>query len=138
MEQYTVFCTVCATFGSPSDVMVVPSRQLGDFLVAHRADTLLFFPQVQQLPSSAQFVCHFEAKALFKVDFPYRIIRIGWPSDFSMPFDRHRCGLEQPDRSRRVVRTGYLAAKHPVVATECAQVVLLDPSLALSGMSRFC
>src|SRR6266511_1522310 len=103
VEQYSVFCAVCATFCSPSDVMVVPSRQLGDFLVAQRADTPLFFPDLQQLPSSAEFVCHFEAQALFKVDFPRRVIRIGWPLDFCMPLDRHICGLDEPDRSCRVV-----------------------------------
>src|SRR6266487_1484789 len=138
VEQHTVFCPVRATFCSPSDVMVVPSGQLGDFLVAQRADTPLFFPEVQQLPSSVEFVCHFEAEALFKVDFPRLIIRISWPLDFCVPLDRHICGLDEPDRSRRVVHIGYLATEHPVVATYCAEVALLDPSVALSGMSPFC
>jgi hypothetical protein len=61
MQEHTVGCRIAAPMGLPDAVMVVPSRQSGDFLVADRAETVLLLPQVQQLPSAFEVVCHLHA-----------------------------------------------------------------------------
>ena len=61
MQEYPVVRRITATMGSPDDVMVVPSRQLGNLLMAHGAETFLLFPQIQQLPSAFEVVCHLHA-----------------------------------------------------------------------------
>ena len=61
MQEHTVVCRIAASMSPPDEVMVVPSRQSGDLLVADRAETVLLFPQVQQLPSALEVVCHLHA-----------------------------------------------------------------------------
>src|SRR5258708_38192804 len=97
MEKNSVCCLVAATVSAPNNVMVMPSRQLGDFLVADGADTVLFFPQVKQLSSLSEVVSHFEAKSFLKIDFPIRVIGIGITFDFRMPFDRSVAGITEPN-----------------------------------------
>ena len=48
MNEDAVLCAVCATQRFIHDVVVMPSRYLGDGLVTDWADASLFFPQVQQ------------------------------------------------------------------------------------------
>jgi len=94
VQQDTIVHVVWASQGTPDDVMVVPSSDLGDFLVTDGADALLLFPQVQQLSSPLQGMHHFDPKALFKVDFPLGVIRVGVAFDFDVPFDGNRCRVE--------------------------------------------
>jgi hypothetical protein len=75
MQQHAVLGSVAATKGSPNDVMVMPSRQFGDLLVADRTETILRFPQIEQRPSSLQFLCHLHAQTFLEVEFPSRVIR---------------------------------------------------------------
>src|SRR5688572_27423529 len=50
VQQDTVLCAIRSTTSSPNDMMAVPPRQFGEFLVADRADPALCLPEVQQLP----------------------------------------------------------------------------------------
>ena len=61
MQEHPVVCRIAAPIGPPDSVMVVPSRESGDRLVADGAEPLLLFPQVQQLPSAFEVVCHLHA-----------------------------------------------------------------------------
>ena len=61
VQEYTVGCRITAPMCPPDEVMVVPSRQSGELLVADRAETVLLFPQIQQLPSACEVVCHLHA-----------------------------------------------------------------------------
>src|SRR5262249_2122173 len=63
MQEHPVVCCITASVGPPDDVMVVPARQSGHLLMTDRAKTLLVFPEVQQLPSAFQVVCHLHAYA---------------------------------------------------------------------------
>ena len=58
VENDTVFGLISAAIRSPNDVMVMPARQFGDFLKADGAETVLFFPEVEQLPSSSYSRTH--------------------------------------------------------------------------------
>src|SRR6266487_2335076 len=89
MQEHPVVCRITASVGPPDDVMVVPARQSGNLLMADRAKTLLVFPEVQQLPSAFQVVCHLHAYACFEVHFPVGIVRVCRPFDLHMPLDRH-------------------------------------------------
>ena len=61
MQEHPVVHRIAATVGPPDGVMGMPSRQSGNFLVTKRAETVLLFPEVQQLPSSFEIVCHLHA-----------------------------------------------------------------------------
>ena len=41
-------------------MMAMPPGQLGDFLVTERAESLLLFPEVEQLPFALQVLFHFD------------------------------------------------------------------------------
>jgi hypothetical protein len=89
VQEDTVLCCVPASRCPPDYMMVMPSCKSGNLLAANRTETVLVFPQVQQLPSAFEGLCHFHAKALFKVHFPLRVIRVGCPFDLDMPLNRH-------------------------------------------------
>ena len=89
MQEHPVVRRIAATIGPPDGVMVMPSRQSGNFLVTDRAETVLLFPEVQQLPSSFEIVCHLHAQAFLEVHFPLGVIRICRASDLHMPLNRH-------------------------------------------------
>src|SRR5258708_16947351 len=85
MQENPVGCMMCASFALPDDVMVVPSRDLGDLLLTHRTSPVLLFPEVPQLPSSRGVLCHFDAKADFKLHFPRRLKGVCFSLDRLMP-----------------------------------------------------
>jgi hypothetical protein len=41
MQEHTVICRTATSIGPPNDMMVVPSRQAGDFLVAGPIPTIV-------------------------------------------------------------------------------------------------
>lgn len=61
VEQHTVFCLISTTKTAPYNMVVMPPRKLSDFLVAERAETVLLFPEVQELPFPFEVVYHFHA-----------------------------------------------------------------------------
>jgi hypothetical protein len=75
VQEHSVRCRLTTPMGPPDDMMVMPSRQSGDLLVADRTETLLLFPQIQQLPSTFQGLYHFHAEAFFEVHFPWRVLK---------------------------------------------------------------
>ena len=77
VQEGTVLCGVPAPICTPDHVMVVPSCESSDLLVTQRTETVLLFPQVQELPSAFEGVCHLHAEAFFEVHFPLRVIRVG-------------------------------------------------------------
>jgi hypothetical protein len=88
MKQHTVLRPVGAAKCSPDNMMVMPSREFGDLLVADGTDSLLFHPEVAQRPPVPQVVHHLYAQAFLEVHFPFWIVRIGLSLDFDMPPDR--------------------------------------------------
>lgn len=80
MKQHPVFSGIAAAVGSPNQVMVMPSSEFGDFLLADRAASVLFPPEVQQLPPTLEIVGHFDIESLLKVPLPGGIVRINLSS----------------------------------------------------------
>ncbi len=60
MEEDAIFGPVRAAIRSPHQVMIVPPSKFGDFLVADRAEAVLFFPQAKQLSATPKVVGHFD------------------------------------------------------------------------------
>ena len=58
VQESPVLCCIPAPMRPPDHVMVVPSCESGDLLVAERTETVLLLPQVEQLPSAFEGVCH--------------------------------------------------------------------------------
>ena len=107
--------------------MVVPSGEFGDFLVADGTNTVLLLPQVKQLPPTLEVFCHFQAKTLFKVDFPGRVIGVRCPFDFDVPFNGHTGDVEQLDLAGFPVFVLDLAAEDPLAITDGSKVFLFYP-----------
>src|SRR5260370_34192325 len=84
VQKNPVSCMMCASFALPDNVVVVPSRYLGDLLLAHRTYSFLFFPEVTQLPPSREVLCHFDAEAFFKIHFPFRVAGVSLSLDSAM------------------------------------------------------
>src|SRR6266568_8804393 len=89
MQEHSVFGMVCASFASPDQMMAMPSGNLGDFPVAHWAESLLFLPQMQESSFSRQVPFCFHVKTFFKVRFPGWIEWIGCALDGNVPLDFH-------------------------------------------------
>ena len=95
MQQHPIFELVSATFGSPHLVVVVPPCQFRDLLMAVRTESVLAFPESQQLPFSPERAFHFHAEALLEIHFPCGVKGVGGPLDFDVPLDGRLCGPEE-------------------------------------------
>ena len=89
MKEHTVFYAIRTTFASPDQMVTVPPRDLGDFLVAHGAETSLFLPQIQEPSFAGQVPFHFNVKTFLKVRFPGRVKRVCCSLYGSVPLDFH-------------------------------------------------
>src|SRR6266550_4916390 len=132
MQKNPVGCMMCASFALPNNVMVMPSRDLGDFLLAHRTYPVLFLPEMPQLPSSRQVPCHSDAETLFKVHFPCRVERVCFPMDDAMPLNFHLSCSSQMDQLLVSFLIFNFSGKHPVHRSNRGKVFLLYPSGVLA------
>ncbi len=138
VQQHAVLCSVCPSVNTPDDMVVMPSRQRRHQLAADRTDAALLFPKVQQLPSFLEVVCHFDAEARLKVDFPLRIEWIGRRFDLRMALDRHLGCVKQSDLVRLPVFVHPFAAKDPFTPADLVKVGVFNPSSGLFGVPAFC
>ena len=115
----------------PDHVMVVPSCESGDLLVANGTETVLVFPQVQQLPAAFEGVCHFHAEAFFEVHFPWGIIRVCCPFDLDMPLNGHVTCTQEREFMGLPLLTRVCPHEGPLSSMMCAKVFLRYPSARL-------
>src|SRR2546428_13609976 len=111
-------------------MMAVPARDLGDLLVADWAESSLFFPQGKQPVFPLKSRCHLNVETFFKVAFPCRVIRVGFPLGFDVSDDRHACRADE-------VTCVFLrrAEKDPVISLDGCEVLLRLPCLRFSLVS---
>ena len=76
MDQDAVLCVVCPTECFIHNVVVVPSRYLGNRMATDWAEASLFLPEIHQSSSSLQGLFHLYAQAFFKIEFPAQFIRV--------------------------------------------------------------
>ena len=120
----------------PHKMMIVPSCEFGDLLLADRANSFLFFPEGDQLPFPFKIVYHLHAKAFFKIHFPSGIVGICFSLDFHMSFDRDIC------RVKEIIFYDALfgcqeSVEDPIFPGDGFEVALLDPLLGFVGVSPF-
>ena len=138
VEEDSIFYLIFSSFTSPDDVVAVPSRQFGDFLIAEWAETALLFPEQEQLPFPFQVVCHFHIETFFKIRLPGGVIGIGITLDFDMPFDGYAGSFEQSNGVHGSVLSEYFSLKYPVLTSNGRKVFLLHPCGRFVRMSPFC
>src|SRR5688572_5824566 len=114
VQEDTIGHPIRSPMTAPPEMMVMPSRRLCNCLTTDRTAALLFLPQIQQLPPPLQGVCHGDAEALFKVDFPSRVIRICRTFNFRMSLDRHPSSREQLHLLCPTVSSRSFSTEHPV------------------------
>ena len=128
VQEDTVVCGMLAPMRSPDHGMVVPSRESGNLLVAARTETVLLFPQVQQLPSAFEGVCHLHAEAFFEVHFPLGVIRVCCPFDLDMPLNGHVTCTHERDFMGWPLLVRVCPHEGPLAALVRAKVFLRHPT----------
>ena len=61
VEQHPVLSSLCPSIYPTYDMVIIPSRQLGNLLVADWTEAVLLFPEGDELPLSFQVVYHLDA-----------------------------------------------------------------------------
>ena len=131
VQEDTVVCGMLAPMRSPDHGMVVPSRESGNLLVAARTETVLLFPQVQQLPSAFEGVCHLHAEAFFEVHFPLGVIRVCCPFDLDMPLNGHVTCTHERDFMGWPLLVRVCPHEGPLASPVRAKVLLRYPAARL-------
>src|SRR5258708_20389488 len=111
-------------------MMAVPPSDLGDLLVADWAESSLFFPEGMQPVVPFEGRCHLNVETFFKVAFPCRVIRVGFPLDFDVSYDRHVC--RTCEGTCLFLRR---AEEDPVISLNVREVFLRLPCLRFSSLS---
>jgi hypothetical protein len=135
VQEDTVVRCIPAPMRAPDNVMVVPSCESGDLLVANRTETVLVFPQVQQLPAAFEGVCHLHAEAFFEVHFPLRVVRVCCAFDFDMPLNGHVTCTKERECVGLPLVTRACPHEGPLASVMRAKVFLRHPSARLFWMS---
>ena len=110
--------------------MAVPSCNLGDLLVADRAESSLLFPKSEQPAFPLERRLHANIETFLKVAFPLWVIWVGFSPDFDVSCDRH------------VVSSGevpclltLLSEEDPVITSARLEVFLRFPCIGFMGVS---
>ncbi len=110
----------------------MPSCDFRDFLLTHRAESVLLFPQMDEPVFPFQGVCYVNVETFFIVRFPFWVIGIGLCFDFSVSFDWYAGGLCQV-----VDLTILFSREDPIVSTRGLEVFLRDPVVGFLWVSSF-
>lgn len=138
MKQHSIFCSVTAAPRTPDNVMAMPSRYLGNLLVADGTQTVLLFPKAKQFPSAAKVVFHFDIETILKIDLPFRVIRVSCTFDFNVSFDGRGRRILKEDSTSRAVLLFHVSVEHPMAQTFDAEVFVFNPASASAGVSALC
>ncbi len=138
VEKDAVLCSILAPQTSPDDVVAVPPRQFGDFLVTEWTEAALLSPEGEQFPFPFKVVCHFHIETFFKVRLPFRVIGISFTLDFDMSFDGDVFCLEQANGLECPILSKDFSMKDPVLPFNGREVFLLNPFESFLWVSPFC
>src|SRR5258708_12570710 len=112
--------------------MAMPPCDPGDFLLTHRAESVLLFPEMDEPAFSLQGICNVSVQALFIVGFPFWIVGVGLAFDLCMSFDRHT------GRICEVVLLAILrCVEDPVLPFVGLEVLLRDSFIGFVWVSSF-
>ena len=119
-------------------MMTVPSGDFGDLLVTDRAESPLFFPEVQEPSFSLERADHLHIKPFLEVGFPSRIIGIGLGANLRVPLNGYRVGGEQTHHLGLPLLTFEDPSEHPPIRASGRPVFLLDPPARFVAVSPLC
>jgi hypothetical protein len=77
--------------------MKPPSGDPSDFCVAHRAESVLFMPEIAKSASTPKRSQHMSTFSIFEVGFIRGIVRVGFAFDLDVSLDGSALGVVQPD-----------------------------------------
>src|SRR5258708_35637204 len=112
--------------------MARPPCDAGDFLLTHRAESVLLFPEMDEPAFSLQGICNVSVQALFIVGFPFWIVGVSLAFDLCMPFDRHTGRICEV-----VFLPILLSVEDPVLLFVVLEVLLRDPFIGFVCVSSF-
>ena len=127
MQEDTVLYGILAPMLPPDSVMVVPPCKSGDLLMTHGTETVLLFPQGQELPSPFEGVCHLHAEACFEVHGPLGVIRVRCPFDLDMPLNGHVSCTKECEFLGLPLVTRVGPHEGPSASLACAEVFPRHP-----------
>jgi len=110
--------------------MAMPSGNLGDLLVADRAESSLLFPEREQPAFSFERCLHANIEAFLKVAFPRRVVWVGFSLDFDVSCSRHAVGSGEVP-----CLLTLRSEKHPVISSAGLEVFLRFPCVRFAGVS---
>ena len=138
MEQDAVLCVGCAAQRFVHHVVVGPACYVRKGLIADGAEAALFFPEVQQPPSSVEGLCHLYAKVFFKVAFPGWIVGIAISFDLFVPGYGCCGGQAEPVVGGVPFCVFCLSEEAPVPVAGPSAVPILHPACAFCRVSPPC
>ena len=110
--------------------MAMPSRDCGDFLLTHWAESALLFPEMKKPAFSFERVCHVNVETFFIVAFPFRVIGVGLAFDFCVSLNEHAGSLREI-----VFLLLHLSVEDPIVSSYGLEVFLRDPCVGFLWVS---
>src|SRR5262249_46368980 len=125
MDQDAVLCVVCPTECFIHNVVVVPSRYLGNRMATDWADASLFLPEIHQSLSSLQGLFHLDAESFFKLESRYRIVVVANPFDLGVFLDVSLGSQAQPVLDGFTSLHSCHAEEAPVLVSESAKIPVL-------------
>src|SRR3954462_8665028 len=100
-------------------------------LTAGHASSLLFLPEIFDLPVTCPRLGQLPTPPCFQVQFPLRIVGINGAANLHVTDDLHLCCGHQLDRPALAFGVKQRAGKDPVAVTVSKEFFLLDPFSAL-------
>jgi len=110
--------------------MKAPSRDPGDFCIAHRAESVLFMPDKAKSLSTPKPFQHVIPFAFFEVGFVSRIIRVGFAFDLNVSFNGYATGKQQPQFMPLPFFVTGLPEEDPVTVLMPLKVFVFEPARA--------
>src|SRR5260370_10460106 len=110
----------------------MPPCDPGDFLLTHRAESVLLFPEMEAPAFYFQGICNVSVQALFIVGFPFWIVGVSLAFDLCMSFDRHTGRICEV-----VFLPILLSVEDPVLPFVGLEVLLRDPFIGFVWVSSF-
>src|SRR5450759_2676032 len=111
-------------------MMAVPSGDLGDLLVADRAESSLFFPEREQPAFSFERCLHANIETFLKVAFPRWVVGVRFSLDFDVSGNRHTVGSGEVP-----CLLAIRSEKYPVIASAGLEVFLRFPCVGFASVS---
>ena len=118
--------------------MKAPSRDPGDFCIAHRAESVLFMPDKAKSLSTPKSLLHVIPFAFFEVGFASRIIRVSFAFDLNVSLNGYATGEQQPQLLPLPFFVTGLPEEDPVTVLMPLKVFVFEPARTFVRMSSSC